>query len=118
DLSYPQIAALLGIEEAAARKRVSCALQRLEAQMRKRRTGGSAAGFFAAAVAQQSTVPVSASLASSAMAAASAGAAVTTTAAAPFSIVFSAFMSHTALKIAVCAATAIIAPLVWQTRAN
>jgi predicted DNA-binding protein (UPF0251 family) len=105
DLSYPQIAALLGIEEAAARKRVSRALQRLEAQMRKRGLGISATGLLAAVAAQQSSIATEASLAPLAMvggsvAVGSASAATSTTL--PLAMMISTVMSHTPLKIAAC----------------
>jgi RNA polymerase sigma factor (sigma-70 family) len=121
DLSYPQIAALLGIEEAAARKRVSRALQRLEAQMRKRGLGISATGFLAAVAAQQLSIATEASLAPLAMvggsvAVGSASAATSTTL--PLAMMISTVMSHTPLKIAACTIAIVVAPLVWQTRAN
>jgi RNA polymerase sigma factor (sigma-70 family) len=119
DLSYPQIATLLGIEEAAARKRVSRALQQLEKQMRKRGLALSATGFLAAAAAQQSSV--AASLASAAMAGSSfagASANATTTTTLPVAMLISTFMSHTPLKIAACTAAIVAAPLLWQTHAN
>ncbi|HEX5176049.1 MAG TPA: sigma factor-like helix-turn-helix DNA-binding protein, partial [Chthoniobacteraceae bacterium] len=120
DLSYPQIAALLGIEEAAARKRVSRALQRLEAQMRKRGLGVSATGFFASVAAQQSSIATQASLAGVAIAGGgvAGSASATTGSALPLAMMISTFMSHTPLKIAACTIAIVVAPLIWQTQAN
>src|SRR5678816_548394 len=68
DLSYPEMAAIVGIAEPAARKRVSRALQALEKQLRHRGVQRSATAVLAGAVAQQSGIATSSGIAASAMA--------------------------------------------------
>src|SRR5678815_419186 len=68
DLSYPEMAATVGIAEPAARKRVSRALQALEKQLRHRGVQRSATAVLAGAVAQQSGIATSSGIAASAIA--------------------------------------------------
>lgn len=109
DLTYPEMAGALRIEEAAARKRVSRALQSLETQLRRRGLRGSVAALLTAAAAQQAALPASAGLATAALA--------TVPAVAPLSTAVATFMSHSTLKIA-CAAALIATPLVLEWKAN
>ena len=98
DLSYPEMADALQIEEAAARKRVSRALQSFEVQLRRRGVRNSAAAVLSAAVAQQAAIPAQAGLAAAVLSA---------TATVPLSITIATLMSHTTVKLAVCAAALI-----------
>ena len=109
DLSYPEMARALSIEEAAARKRVSRALQSLETQLRRRGLGTSATALLTAAAAQQASVPAHAGLAAAALSA--------IPAAAPLSIAIATLMSQTTLKV-VCAAALIATPLALEWKAN
>ncbi len=104
DLSYPEMARVLSIEEAAARKRVSRALQSLEMQLRRRGLGASATALLTAAVAHQTAIPAQAGLAAAALSA------VPT--AAPLSIAIATLMSQTTAKI-LCAT-----PLALEWKAN
>lgn len=108
DLSYPEMARVLSIGEAAARKRVSRALQSLETQLRRRGLGASATAILTAATAQQAAAPAQAGLAAAALAALPA---------APLSIVIATLMSQTTAKI-VCAAVLIATPLALEWKAN
>jgi RNA polymerase sigma factor (sigma-70 family) len=112
DLSYPEIAAVLGIEETAARKRVSRALRRLEIQMRRRGVRGPIPALVAAAAAQQSSITPPSCLAAAAIAAS--GASGTTS----LAVTITTLMSYTPLKIAACASILVLAPLVLQNHAN
>ncbi len=105
DLSYPEMAHALSIEEAAARKRVSRALQNLETQLRRRGIGTSATALLTAAVAQQASIPAQAGLAAATLATTSTAAVLTT------------LMSQTTLKV-VCAAALIATPLALEWTAN
>ena len=109
DLSYPEMATELGIAEAAARKRVSRAVQSLGQTLRKH--GLCARSLLAAAVAVQATYPAHATLAGSALAGAS-------TISVPLTLTVHALMSHLPLKIAVCAAGLALLPLGYQWNAN
>ena len=109
DLSYSEMAGALHIEEAAARKRVSRALQSLEVQLRRRGVRNSAAAVLSAAVAQQAAAPAQAGLAAAALSA---------TAAVPLSITIATLMSNTTVKLAVCAAALIATPLALEWKAN
>jgi DNA-directed RNA polymerase specialized sigma24 family protein len=107
DQSYPEIAAALGISEAAARKRVSRGLETLGAQLRRRGFGGSATALLTGAVAVQFALP-------------SAAVAGTTAAAVPvpLALTLTTFMAHTAIKIAVAVAVVAALPIAWQSHAN
>jgi RNA polymerase sigma factor (sigma-70 family) len=109
DLAYPQIAAALGIREAAARKRVSRALRNLEIQIRRRGIRGSAAALLVGAAAQQCAMTAEAGFASAAMAASA-------TVSTPI-LTLTTFMSHASLKVA-CASAIALTPLFFQWHAN
>jgi RNA polymerase sigma factor (sigma-70 family) len=111
DLAYPEMAAALGIQEVAARKRVSRALQRLEVQIRRRGLRGSITALLAGAVAQQSCITAQAGLASAALAASA-------TTAAPAVLTFTTIMSHASIKIAASVTALALTPLVFQWQAN
>jgi RNA polymerase sigma factor (sigma-70 family) len=111
DLSYPEIAAALGIEQTAARKRVSRALQSLELQIRRRGLRGSVTALLAGAVAQQCGITAQAGLASAAIAASATGGAT-------WLLGLNTLMSQTSLKIAACASALVLTPLVFQMHAN
>ena len=110
DLAYAEIAAVLGIQETAARKRVSRALRNLERQIRRRGVHGPTAGLLIAAAAQQGSMTTQAGLASAALAANGANAA-------PW-LTFTTIMSHTPIKIAACASALALAPVFAQRHAN
>ena len=111
DLSYPEMAASVGIAEPAARKRVSRALRALEKQLRHRGIQRSATAVLAGAVAQQSGIATSSGIAASAMASCA-------NASIPFALTMQTIMMHTTAKIAVCATAAILVPLTLQWNAN
>ena len=111
DLSYSEMASTLGIGEPAARKRVSRALQALEARLRSRGVRRSVAAVLAGVVAQQGGVSASAGLAAGAVASSS-------TASIPVSLFFHTIMTHATAKVAACAAAAILFPLALQWNAN
>jgi RNA polymerase sigma factor (sigma-70 family) len=105
DRSYPEMAAALGVSEAAARKRVSRGLKNLGAQLRRRGFGGSAAALLAGAAALQVGTPAGVVAAT-----------VVTTA--PLSLTLTTLMTHTAVKIAAVIALAAAIPIAWQSHAN
>jgi RNA polymerase sigma factor (sigma-70 family) len=101
DRSYEEVAARLGLSEAAARQRVSRGLRKLEDCLRRRGVGATSAALLTAAVAFQAQVPARAGLAAAALASNSA-----TT---PIALFITTVMSHTASKLAV--ATLVLAAL-------
>jgi RNA polymerase sigma factor (sigma-70 family) len=111
DLSYAEMASMLGIAEPTARKRVSRALQALEGRLRSRGVTRSAAAVLAGVVAQQGGVSASAGLAAGAVASSEA-------ASIPVSLFLHTIMTHTTAKVAACAAAAILVPLALQWNAN
>lgn len=105
DRTYPEMAAALGLTEAAVRKRVSRGLKSLGGQLRKRGFAGSTVALLAGSSALQMAAP-------SVAVAASIGSA------APLSLTFTTLMAHTAVKVATVIALATAVPIAWQTRAN
>jgi RNA polymerase sigma factor (sigma-70 family) len=105
DRSYSEMAASLGVTEAAMRKRVSRGLENLGAQLRRRGFGGSAAALLAGAAAVQVGTP----------AVVVAATAATTV---PFSLTLSTLMAHTAIKIAAAVTLAAAIPIAWQSQEN
>ena len=105
DRSYSEMAAALGVTEAAARKRVSRGLENLGTQLRRRGFGGSAAALLAGAVALQVGAP-------------GVVVAATVSATAPFSLTLTTLMAHTAVKIAAVITLAAAVPIAWQSHAN
>lgn len=73
DLSYPEMASVLGINEAAVRQRVSRALERLGKRLREQGISGNVVMLLLGAVAVQSSIAAPAGLASAALATAAAG---------------------------------------------
>lgn len=73
DLSYPEMAKTLGINEAAVRQRVSRALERLGKRLRERGIEGNVVVLLLSAVAVQSTIAAPAGLAGAALASVAAG---------------------------------------------
>jgi RNA polymerase sigma factor (sigma-70 family) len=110
DRSYPDMAAALGLSEPAARKRVSRALEKLGAQLRRRGLHSAAVTLLTGAAAMQ-TGTVAAAGSSLALA-------TTGTAASSFTLTFSTFMAHTAVKIAAVATLLVAIPIAWQSRSN
>ena len=110
DLSYPEMAAALGVGEAAARKRVSRAVKSL-GDLLRRHGLGSPTTVLAGAVAVQTACSAQAGLAAAAIA----GSASVST---PLAFIFPAIMSHLSSKIAVCAAALVAFPLAYQWNAN
>jgi RNA polymerase sigma factor (sigma-70 family) len=108
DLSYPDMALQLGIGEAAARKRVSRAVQNLGQILRKHGIH-SPMSLLTGAVAVQATFPSQTTLAASALVG---------TSATPFPLTVHALMSHLPVKVAVCAATLALVPLGYQWKEN
>jgi RNA polymerase sigma factor (sigma-70 family) len=101
DRSYGEVAARLGLSEAAARQRVSRGLRKLEDGLRRRGVGTPSAALLTAAAAMQSQLTAQAGLATAALAAPP----VTV----PATFFLTTIMSHTASKVAV--ATLVLAAL-------
>ena len=110
DLAYPEIAAGLGIKEAAARKRVSRGLQRLEREMRRRGVKGSGAGLLTAIAAQQCAMSAPSGLASSAIAA--------STVISARWLTFTTLVSATPVKVMLWISAFAVLPLFIQWPAN
>jgi RNA polymerase sigma factor (sigma-70 family) len=112
DRGYAEMAAQLGLSEAAARKRVSRALQSLGTQLRRRGVAAPVGTVLAGAAALQTTVPAQAGLATLALAPAAAPL--------PVALTLSTIMSHSAVKIAVAAVVlaAVPAALTYRTNAR
>jgi RNA polymerase sigma factor (sigma-70 family) len=111
DQSYAEMALALGMNEAAARKRVSRALDRLGAQLRRRGFRGSATSVLAGAAAIQAGLPGTVA----------AGAALSSAAAGGGSsllLTLTTLMGHTAVKIAAVVTLAAAIPIAWQSHAN
>lgn len=115
DQSYAEMAARIGINETAARKRVSRALRALEERLRVRGVGRAATAVLASVVAQQSTTATGAA---AAVAAAATTAGAASTAAIPLSILMSTIASHTSTKVAAAIAAVCLLPLALQWNAN
>jgi len=113
DLSYAEMATTLGISEAAARKRVSRALQSLEGRLRTRGVGRPAAAILATVAAQQGATATS-----SATGLAVAAVASSPSASIPLSILMSTVTSHTSTKVASTLAALCLVPLTFQWNAN
>jgi hypothetical protein len=113
DLSYAEMAATLGISEAAARKRVSRALQSLEGRLRTRGVGRAAAAVLATVAAQQGATATS-----SATGLAAAAVASSPSASIPLSILMSTVTTHTSTKVASTLAALCLVPLTFQWNAN
>jgi RNA polymerase sigma factor (sigma-70 family) len=110
DRPYHEMAGALGVNEAAVRKRVSRALEKLGAQLRRRGVRGTATGLLAGAAAIQTGASVSAMTGTALSLAAGGGSSLTLT--------LSTFMAHTAVKIAAIVAVIVALPIAWQTHAN
>ena len=110
DRAYPEMAAQLGLSEAAARKRVSRAMQSLGERLRKRGIATSATGLIAGATALQATIPAHAGLAAAAL---TAGGTAT-----PALLTFTTIMSHTAAKIAAAAILLVAVPVAITSQTN
>jgi RNA polymerase sigma factor (sigma-70 family) len=110
DLSYAEMAAALGVGEAAARKRVSRAVKSLGDLLRQHGLG-SPTTVLAGAVAVQTACSTQAGLAAAAIAS---SASVST----PLAFIFPAIMSHLSSKIAVCVVALVAFPLAYQWNAN
>ncbi len=113
DRSYPEMAAALRISEAAARKRVSRALQSLEERLRVRGVSRSAAAILATVAAQQSATITSGAAALATATIASSGAIST-----PLPILMTTAMTQTTTKAAATLAAMCIVPLTLQWNAN
>lgn len=95
DRSYPEMAAQLGLGEAAVRKRVSRAMQSLGERLRQRGIAVPSTALIAGAVALQTSAPAQAGLAAAALSVGSTSA--------PTLLTFTTVMSNTAAKIAAAA---------------
>ncbi len=109
ELSYSEMAAILSLKEAAVRKRVSRALQRLGENLRERGARQTAAALLAGAIAMQNTLVVPAGLAQAALAAAAAGGGSSAF------LTLSAVMSKTVVKVAAAVAAAAIVYTIWPS---
>ena len=112
DRSYTEMALALGVKEAAIRKRVSRALDRLAEQLRRRGFRGSAMTALVGAAAMQAELP--AVLVTAATLSASTAAATASSSA----LLFTTLMSNTAFKIAAVAVAITAIPIVWQHQVN
>ncbi len=110
DRGYTEMAATLGISEAAARQRVSRALRTLGDRLRRRGVGTSATALLTGAAALQSTLPAQAGMAAAAL---SGG-----TVASPSILLFTTLMSHTPAKLAVAAIALTALPVVFLQETN
>jgi hypothetical protein len=111
DRSYADMALALGLQEAAVRKRVSRALERLGAQLRRRGFRGSTVAALVGASAIQagltSTVTAGAALALPTVAAESS-----------LALTFHTLMGNTAVKFTAAVLLASAIPNAWQSHAN
>ena len=107
DRSYTEMAAALGLTEAAIRKRVSRGLKNLGDHLRRRGYGKPAAALLAGAAAMQFATP-----------SVSAAVTVTTAAAVPFSLTVSTLMANSVFKTAAVILIAAAIPLAWMWRDN
>jgi RNA polymerase sigma factor (sigma-70 family) len=105
DLSYPEMAAALGIEQGNARQRISRALERLGALLRREGFAGKVPALLASAAAWSATVDA---------AMPATAAALTATASPALGFTFSAILSHTACKIAAGVVVAAALPWLFQ----
>lgn len=94
DLSYPEIAKLLGVNEPAVRQRVSRALERLGKRLREQGVTTNVVVLLLGAVAVQSTIAAPVGLASAALATAAAGGGYSAY------LLLTAFLSQGAIKTA------------------
>jgi len=108
DLSYHEMAVVLRVNEAAVRKRVSRALQRLGENLRESGLKQSAAALLAGAVAIQNGIAVPANLAQAALALAAAGGGGSAF------LTLTAAVSKGLVKAAAIIVTAALAWFVWQ----
>lgn len=111
DRSYSEMAAALGLQEAAVRKRVSRGLKSLGEQLRKRGFHGSAIAALMGAGAMQTGL----------LSLTAAGAALTLPVAAgssSFALTFATLMGNTVFKISAALVIASAIPIVWQSHAN
>lgn len=111
DRSYPEMAADLGLSEAAARKRVSRAVQNLGTRLRQKGAPAQAIVLLTGAAAMQSTLPAQAALAATTLTAAS-------SASVPFMLTLTAMTSSTLIKTSVIILALATIPLAWQQNRN
>lgn len=111
DLSYCEMAGVLGTNEPAVRKRVSRALERLGTRLRERGVGSDVAVVLAGAVAIQATLPVPVALAQAALALAAAGGGSSAF------LTLTAILSHGTVKTAVTILAVATLPVLWETAA-
>ena len=111
DLSYTEMAAVLGANEAAVRKRVSRALQRLGESLRERGVKQTAAALLAGALALQNSITAPAGLAQAALALAAAGGGASAF------LTLTAVMSNALVKTAAMIAGAAIIYSGWKVLA-
>lgn len=112
DRSYAEMAADLGLNEAAVRKRVSRAVQTLGTRLQRRGSQVSAVATLTSAAAVQSTVPVQASLAGAVLAASAGGTSI------PFMLTLTAMTTNTFIKATVITLALTAVPLAWQQTQN
>jgi len=110
DRGYAEMAATLGLSEAAARQRVSRGLRALGDRLRRRGVGASATALLASGAALQTTLPAQAGLAAAALS----GSAVVS----PSVLFFTTIMSHTPVKLAVAAVALTALPVVFFQETN
>lgn len=108
DLSYSDMAQVLGTSEPAVRQRVSRALERLGSRLRERGVGGNAVALLLGAVALQSTLLPHSGLAQAAMAAAAAGAGSSAF------LTLTAILSNATVKTAAAVVALAALPALWH----
>jgi RNA polymerase sigma factor (sigma-70 family) len=111
DRSYAEMAAALGMQEAAVRKRVSRGLERLGVQLRRRGFGGSAVTALVGASAMQAGIPGT-------VATGTALALPAVTGSSSIALTFATLMGNTAFKISTAVVLAAAIPIAWQGHAN
>ncbi len=112
DLSYPEMAELLGLSEATVRKRVSRAVDRLGRKLRRRKISAPATAVLAGAAALQASLPAQAGMAQAALAVAETGGATVPV------LSFKTIMSYTTSKVAAATVAVASFPMLGQWLVN
>jgi RNA polymerase sigma factor (sigma-70 family) len=111
DRSYAEMADVLGLQEAAVRKRVSRGLEHLGALLRRRGFRGSTVAALVGASAMQAGIPGT-------VVAGTALALPAVTGSSSFALTFATLMGNTAFKISAAVVLASAIPIAWQSHAN
>lgn len=112
DRSHAEMAADLGLNEAAVRKRLSRALQSLGRRLQRHGSKAPALSLLTGAVAFQATIPAQASIAGAALSASTAGTGV------PFFLTLTAMTSNTLIKATLIVLALSAVPMAWQQSKN